>query len=237
MKTEEARRGPTKPGYERGRSTGRVLVGLILLAIGIGWLLEAADLIDFPSRIVLPVALILVGVALLAQARRRHTGGLIAIGIILTVVLTLIPDTRVGFEGGVGERVETPLSSGELREEYRLGMGSFTLDLSEVEMPQGITNIEARVGMGELTVFAPEGIDVVVEARTGAGDITVFGRRLAAGLGANVDDYRVESTDESALDGGATGTDATDSEFAQSRELRLDLRVGLGPIRVSHVPA
>lgn len=237
MKTEETRTRPGGPRNEQGRSTGRILVGLILLAIGLGWLLEAANLIDFPSRIVLPVALILVGVALLAQARRRHTGGLIAIGIILTVVLTLIPDTRVGFEGGVGERVETPLSASELRQDYRLGLGSFTLDLSEVDLPRGTTNVEARVGMGELTVFVQEGIDVEVEARTGAGEIIVLGRRVASGLGANVDSFRVESTDESAANGGVTGADASDSQFAQSRELRLDLRVGLGPIRVSHVPS
>lgn len=204
----------TGTGYRPRRSTPRILIGILLLVVGVGWLFDAADVIDFPTRLVAPGALILVGLILLAQARRHRNGGLIVIGAILTLLLTLTPNPAADFAGGLGERVETPLTAIELQTEYALGVGSFTLDLSEVDLPDGSTAIEARVGVGQLVVLVPGGVDLVVEARTGAGEITILGRRVASGVGASVDDFREESFGD--------------------EELRLGLRVGLGPIRVSH---
>jgi len=52
---------PASP-LERAHS-GRLVAGLLLVLFGVGWLLEVLDVIDFPWDVLLPVALVLVGVA------------------------------------------------------------------------------------------------------------------------------------------------------------------------------
>lgn len=210
MKTEESR--TVSVHGDRGRSSARIVLGALLLIFGVGWLLDASEVVEFPSRLVVPAALIVVGVALIARARRGHNRGLLALGIVLTVLMLTIP-VEVGMGSGVGERVETPMSFNDLNDEYSLGVGAFTLDLSHVDLPRGQTSVEARLGIGELLVVVPRQTDLVVDGRTGAGEIVVLGRKAAAGVSARVQDFRIQSLGNA--------------------ELVLDLSVGLGPIRVS----
>ncbi|MGZ8626356.1 MAG: LiaF transmembrane domain-containing protein, partial [Actinomycetota bacterium] len=49
--------------------TGRLVAGVVLVLIGVGWLLEVLDVVEFPWEVLLPAALIAVGVALLLTAR------------------------------------------------------------------------------------------------------------------------------------------------------------------------
>lgn len=198
---------------DRQRSTARIILGAILIVAGAGWLLDASGLVEFPTAALGPVALIVIGLALVAGARRRHKGGLITLGIILTLILTAASTSPSGFTDGVGRRIQIPSTTAEL-DDYRLGVGSFTLDLTHIDFPSGSTPISASVGVGELLVVVPGEVDLVVDAKTGAGEIVVLGRKVAAGVGAKVTDLRNE-----------------DNEI-QERVLHLDLKVGLGPIRV-----
>ena len=62
---------------------GRFLAGAFLVVLGIGWLLDAVGAVSLDWDAILPIALILVGLALGVSAwRGKANGGLIALGIV-----------------------------------------------------------------------------------------------------------------------------------------------------------
>jgi hypothetical protein len=187
-------------------------VGALLVLVGIGWLLDAAG-VEVPWRAVLPAALIAVGLACVAGAFRGRQHALMVVGIALTVVLSVAVaadwDLDVPLGGGVGDRTERPVAPAELTG-YELGVGNLVVDLRQLQLPPGTTAVEARVGIGELTVQVPEGVSVAVAARSGLGEVQALGEQ-EGGFGSRID---------------------TTSEAGGDRRLELDLRVGLGQVRV-----
>lgn len=166
---------PASP-LERVRS-GRLVAGLLLVLFGVGWLLEVLDVIDFPWDVLLPIALILVGVAIVVASRSgARPGGLIAVGIVLTGVMVIGSAIDFPLGGGVGERLERPATVSELRDEYVLGIGQLTVDLTDLSA--GALGADARtrvrVGVGQLVVIVPEELPVLVFARATVGNVRVF---------------------------------------------------------------
>lgn len=166
---------PVSP-LERVRS-GRLVAGLLLVLFGVGWLLEVLDVIDFPWDVLLPIALILVGVAIVVASRSgARPGGLIAVGIVLTGVMVIGSAIDFPLGGGVGERLERPTTVSELRDEYVLGIGQLTVDLTDLSA--GALGADARtrvrVGVGQLVVIVPEELPVLVFARATVGNVRVF---------------------------------------------------------------
>ncbi|MGH2634744.1 MAG: hypothetical protein ACRDHU_01120 [Actinomycetota bacterium] len=197
--------------------TGRLVGGVLLVLLGVGWLLEVLDVVEFPWELLLPAALILVGSALVLTARTEGGhGGLIATGIVLSVLLTLGSALDVPIGGGVGEREERPTSAAGLLDEYRLGIGELTLDLgslSETDLAvDGVAHTRARVGIGQLVVIVPEELAVRIEARAGLGNVRLFDLE-----GSGLDVERITET--------GAGTGPT---------LELVLSVGLGQVEVRH---
>ena len=70
--------------------------------------------------------------------------------------------------------------------------------------------MEARVGVGELVVELPDGVSVEVVASSGLGEVQVLGQQ-EGGFGSRIDAV---------------------SEYGGDRRLVLDVRVGLGQVRV-----
>jgi hypothetical protein len=199
-------------GDDRRRpSLGQIVVGVVLVLIGIAWLLEALDAVDVPWRSLLPAALIVVGVALVFGAREGRHGGLIALGVVLTlaVLLTSVVEVllNVPIAGGVGEQTHRPVAAVE--DEYRWALGSMTLDLRDAEPAPGQT-IEASVTIGELVVILPPATPVRVSARVGLGEVDLLGDR-SSGMGAERET-----------------TEPGSSDLAT----RLDLDVAIGKIEV-----
>jgi hypothetical protein len=190
-----------------------VLGGILLLGGGL-WLLSSLDVIDISLTAVLPVALILVGLALVIGSRTGRHSGLIVAGVILTVMLVFASSFDIRLEGGVGQRDFAPTSIAELEPEYRLAMGEMTLDLTGLTLEPGTTTrVEASVGMGQLVVRMPPDVRVSVHATAGAGQVVLFGRE-SNGLDAEL---------TSGFGSGPPG---------QTR-LHLELSVGLGQVDVS----
>ena len=171
---------PAPPGLR----TRRFLLGLLILAAGVAALLQALDVTTVPWKAVLPGALIVVGLILVVAGTRseRSQGGLIAVGIVLTVLLTAATAVDLPFEGGVGQRVERPATLAELEEEYRLAVGELTVDLTGLDLLHRtvlaglpLETIRARVGIGQLVVIVPSDEPVRVEGRAGVGEVSIFG--------------------------------------------------------------
>jgi hypothetical protein len=190
---------------------GRLLAGLFLVALGVGWLLDSLDILTIDWDVVLPVALVFVGVTLtVAAVRGESHGGLVALGVVLTVILTIGTVVDIPFGGGIGHRTERPTSLAEAHDAYELSIGKLTLDLTSLpaEHALAVVTIRASVGMGQLVVLVPGDASPAVHASVGMGDAQLFGRD-EGGVGVKVDEP------------GAPGT-----------AYRLDLSVGLGQIQV-----
>jgi hypothetical protein len=192
---------------------GRVLLGVLVVLVGVGWLLEVLDVADFAWDVILPAALIAIGGALLVSAgSATGHGGLIATGIVLTTILVIGSTLDFPIQGGVGQRGYHPTSSGQVRSDYRLGVGELTLDLTNAaDVASGATGrVRVRVGIGRLLVIVPAELSARVEARATIGNVQVFGEE-SSGLGA-----------ERVVEAGEAGAPAYD----------LELSVGLGQVEV-----
>jgi hypothetical protein len=173
---------PSAPGWP----VGRIALGVVLLLIGILWILDAAGLATLRWGIVLPGILTVIGVALLASVRRGAHGGLVATGIVLSVLVlasAIVPITAP--LAGIGDRAERPTSVAEAEEGFELGMGKLTVDLRGVDEWEDDATITASVGAGELQVRLPRGVGAQIEASAGMGEVVVLGRSQG-GLGVSV---------------------------------------------------
>jgi hypothetical protein len=192
---------------------GTLVVGLLLVAAGLLWLLEALDVADIPWDALLPAGLIVVGAGLIVAARTHTHGGLITVGIVLTILTAASSAADIRLEGGIGDRTYAPRSAADLEDDYSLAIGQLEVDLTGVRLPTGTTTINISVGMGELLVEVPEGVAIDVSAELAAGDANII----------DVEDSGVAVE--------AAFTD--DGYESAATRLSLDLSVGLGDMVVS----
>jgi len=213
---------PAAPPPGGGPRLGHVILGAILVLIGVGWLLEALDVADVPWRFLLPAALIIVGVALVLGARSGSHGGLVAVGVVLTVLVIAAGAIEalvdIPFAGGVGDKTHRPTAG--VADEYRWGMGKLTIDLRDADILAG-EEIEASVVLGELIVLVPPDVPLVVTAQAGVGDVVVFGEENG---GFQVD-LLCHGTAEEVVCG--------DGVVPDEPYLRLDLEVAVGKVEVT----
>jgi hypothetical protein len=200
--------GDGAPG--NGRSHGLVVLGLLLAVAGLAWLLAVAGLLDLPVTAWLGALLVVVGIAIAALSPGSHVGVLVAAGIVLALLGAAAIAVDVSLGAGVGDRSERPLAAADAEEGYELGVGTLRLDLTALpDAPRA--PLRAEVGIGELVVTVPAEAVVVAEARVTVGDVQIRGRQRG---GFDVD---LSVRDEGVGDG---------------PELRLELRAGIGSIRV-----
>lgn len=154
-------------------SYGTIVTGIVLVALGLVWLLNATDLVTVRLSMVIPIALAVVGLALIAGSFRGQHPGLITLGVFLTVATLLVAFLPTGFRGGVGDRQVTVTQMSQLEERYDLFLGKIELDLSGLEMTESAT-VGISIGAGEAQVRVPD-VPFRVEASVGAGEIIVEG--------------------------------------------------------------
>jgi hypothetical protein len=206
----------SEPKPPRSRSVGQVVFGIVLVGFGLAWLIAATDLFEVPWRAVLSAALIAVGATIAASATRERHGGLVVVGVILTVLLALVSTSEslvdLPLSGGIGERDYRPESLGVLADAYRLGIGEIVVDLTAVDYPAGETRVEASVTLGSLVVTVPDDVAVRIEGHATAGEVQIFG-----------DVHSGTSIDETFEDEGFAGAEV---------RLVVEASAGLGEVEV-----
>jgi hypothetical protein len=189
-------------------------VSAVAIFGGVAALLSGLDVLDIDLEFVLAIALGIVGLGLVVSAWFGRARGLVPLAILLTVASSAVAIVDTPLGGGVGDREYRPASVAQLQDEYRLAIGSMTLDLRAVPLPPGATEVDASVAIGELHVLVPADVTVEVHAEAGIGRVEVFG----------------------VADGG-TSVERDDSvNMPGTRELRLDLRTGVGETKVERTP-
>jgi len=202
---------------------GRLILGLVLVGVGVIWLLEALDVVSFSFLAVLPAALIIVGIVLIGASRTGRHGGLIVLGIILTVILTIASSFDIRLQGGVGEKAEEPTTLAGVHGEYHLSMGQLTINLRQVHFVGSATKVKASVGIGQLTIRVPNDILVIVHGHAGAGQVMLFGQQTS---GLDVERSVRVRPGNVALPGEAPNVPLDST-------LTIDLSVGLGQIEAT----
>lgn len=203
------------PPPERRTSAGALILGLVLIGAGSLWLLAALG-VDIPVAAVTPVVLISLGLAVLVSAVRGEDhaaiGLAIFVGIWVAISATVTAVVDVPLTGAVGERDLAPATAGELEDDYRLFAGSQVLDLRNLELAEGTTEVSLSTVLGEIEVVVPDGMAVRVDGSVAGGSMDLYGD-VSDGLG-------LDDVEES--DGWADA----------ARRIDLELRVGLGEVHV-----
>ncbi len=186
--------------------------GLVLIVLGSVWLLDALGVVEVRAAMILPLLLAVVGLALIIGSTSGPHPALITLGVFLAVATVFSAVTPPeAFRGGVGDRNNVISNVDDLEGRYELGMGDFTLDLSDLELRES-RRVRVSVGLGSMVVDIPADIPVQIEAKVGAGDIDLLGERV---------------------DGVALDRTYTSSTYDQAdRRLELELEVGAGQIEV-----
>jgi phage shock protein PspC (stress-responsive transcriptional regulator) len=212
---------PAGPGYYGAQAEPRVkapagprspvpgmTIAALLIVVGVFALINRFTGWDLGPRGFLGGALLVVGLGLIAAAftgGRRARGGLIALGIVLSLALTAastVPWNRIhDIKGGIGDRSFRPATAAQVRGAYQSGAGDMTLDLTQVDVSHVVAPIATRVehGLGDVLVVVPQDADVRLTIDSGVGNIDVFdqgsvdrGFFAGTGTGSWVNDDKAE---------------------------------------------
>jgi len=140
-------------------TSGALILAVVLIAIGSIALLRSID-VSVPSwQVVLSIVLAILGAGLIAQARTGLNGGLVATGIVLSVILAGAGGTGIGVsinvDSAFSDETETPRTAAGLDDNYTHAFGSFTLDLGDLDLatlPRGTTRIEVDAAFGSVDI-------------------------------------------------------------------------------------
>jgi hypothetical protein len=201
-------------GKERSPSRLAVAVLGIVFVVASAGLAAAAFEIwgDGDWRPAFALAGLAAGAAIgLGAAAGRVFGVVVAFAVLVAAFSALALAAQIPFSGGVGDRTERPLGVAALDDDYELAVGDLTVDLRALRLPPGRTEVDARVGIGELEVIVPRGVALEATGRARAGKVNVLGRE--------------ESGTQS------RETVVTGPAHARS-VLVVDARVGLGDVRI-----
>lgn len=170
----------TPPRVDRSRPSHALtstVLGVALLGAGAVLLWSRIWHLSAPGDAVaaaVALGIVALGV-LLAGVLGRRAGGLAPIGILLALFTLAASSPSSGdVVDWAGQRTWTPAAVTGTGT-FNLGAGNARLDLSKI-VPTGATastpvEVDARVGVGNLTVVAPAGVAVRILASAGAGSV------------------------------------------------------------------
>jgi phage shock protein PspC (stress-responsive transcriptional regulator) len=200
----------------------RVTIAALFILVGTIALLTRVAGWDIAPRVILGTALLVVGLGLVAAAfsrGRRARGGLIALGVILSIA-SVGASSNIPWHdihgGPVGDRVFSPKTAALVQPVYRGGVGDMTVDLSAVDVSSLTAPITTQVqdGVGDVTIRVPADADVHLTVHSGMGSVDAFGQG---------------SVDDGFFPGSGRGPWVNDGKA----ELDLIINAGLGDVEVS----
>jgi len=158
------------------RTAGRIAlaaligVGVAGAALGVGLAAALGGGVVIASLAVV-TGLVLVGTAFVGGVR-----WLIVPALALVLPLGVVAAAGIEFEGGVGDREYRPATMSEVRGQYDIGIGSLRVDLRDVDLPAGQTDLDLNVGIGEAILYVPSDACITSDVEIGAGGADVLDR-------------------------------------------------------------
>ncbi len=156
------------------RALWRLTLSLVAIAIAVTLILDQQA--DVTASAYIAAALLAVATGCLVGTLWGNAGGLVGLGLLLTVALLLASAVP---SGRVGQQVREPQTLAGLQSSYRHGVGQFELDLSGFDKPSQLAGRTIRVdaGVGQTIVYVPESLPVKLDAQLRGGEISAFGRQ------------------------------------------------------------
>jgi phage shock protein PspC (stress-responsive transcriptional regulator) len=199
------------PGGDPARTVGRIalaaLIGVAVAGAALGVGLAAA----LGGGVVIASLAVVTGLVLVGTAFAGGARWLVVPALALVLPLGVVSAAGIDLDGGIGDREYRPATVGDLRDKYDIGIGSLRVDLRDVDLPAGVTDLAVNVGMGEAILYVPSDACVTSDVEIGAGAADVLDR------------------DNDGVDV-SFANDATAP--AGKPELHIDADVGLGVIEV-----
>lgn len=198
---------PEQPRKDRS-ALFMLTLSVALLALGALWIADASGR-EVPGPTYVATALAVVGLGLLIGAWLGRARGLIAVGIVLSMVLAgwMVVPWAWTFRGE--NLVLRPVSAQQVSGDYDHSVGDIRYDLSDVDFTGEHAELNINHGIGRVTVELPPDVDVSARANVGVGTLTVLDGS-SDGLGAT------RSLSDVGVDGPGGG----------SLNLRIELGVG-----------
>jgi phage shock protein PspC (stress-responsive transcriptional regulator) len=168
----------------------RIAIGIVLLALAVGGFTAAAAGSALGGGIAIAGLIVACGVGLVGGAFRGGARWLIAPAIVLALPLAAVAATDLDLEGTWGDRTFRPATVAELAGGYEMGVGAMRIDLREIELPPGRTELPLELGLGEIQVLVPDDMCVTSDATIGAGAIDT-GDGEEGGIDIDVADRRI----------------------------------------------
>jgi phage shock protein PspC (stress-responsive transcriptional regulator) len=156
-------------GSHASHVAARIAIGVVLVAVAAGGFVAAAAGSALGGGIVVAGLVIACGVGLVGGAFRGGARWLIIPALVLALPLGAVAATDLDVRGTWGDRTFHPASVAELAGGYDMGVGSMRVDLRDVDLPAGRTDLKLDIGMGEIQLLVPEDMCVTTDAKIGIG--------------------------------------------------------------------
>jgi phage shock protein PspC (stress-responsive transcriptional regulator) len=163
-------------GGDPARAVGRFFLAFLLAIAVAGAALGVGLAAALGGGVVIGSLAVVTGLALIATAFVGGMRWLIVPALALVLPLGLVAAADIDLDGGVGQREYRPATMSELRDHYEIGIGELDVDLTELDLPTGRTDLDIDVGMGEVVVWVPRDTCVTSDVEIGAGAADVFDR-------------------------------------------------------------
>jgi phage shock protein PspC (stress-responsive transcriptional regulator) len=172
-----------------GRAAARIAIGIVLVALATGGFVAAAAGSALGGGIIVAGLVIACGVGLVGGAFRGGARWLIVPALLLALPLAAVAATDLDVRGTWGDRTFHPGSVAELERGYEMGVGSMKVDVRDLELPPGRTDLRLDIGMGEIKVLVPADLCVTTDADVGMGAVNA-GEGEQGGIDLDVVDHR-----------------------------------------------
>ena len=92
---------------------------------------------------------------------------LVTLALVAVAVFLAVFDVQ----GTLGDRSYNVSRVEDLRRDYRLGIGSMRIDMTDLQLPAGETHVNARVDVGDLDVIVPAGVALQIHGTAEVGEV------------------------------------------------------------------
>ncbi len=204
-----------------------VVLSLMILAAGAVVLLDRVDAFDATLTLVGGIWLLLIAAGLAVSAFRGRSTGLIVVGVLVAMFTVTARYVDPVITDGTGDVVHTVASVEQLPEEFRLGAGEMTVDLTDLALSGETVTLDVVLGVGELRVLVPDDLALTLTIDNAIG-VARFEDRSptpAPGLPRFIEEEGVDN--DLVIDVPTTDPAGT---------LILDVELGIGDVEVLRVP-
>ncbi|HEX5620695.1 MAG TPA: PspC domain-containing protein [Solirubrobacteraceae bacterium] len=161
------------PARTVGKLALAALIGVAIAGAALGVGLAAA----LGGGVVIASLAVVAGLALIGTAFVGGARWLIVPALALVLPLGIVSAAGIDLDGGVGDRDYHPASVAQLRDHYEVGIGSLTVDMTDVDLPANeTTDLALDVGLGEAVLYVPSDTCVSSDVQIGVGASDVLDR-------------------------------------------------------------